>query len=232
MLTMFTSRIAGTVLVAVSVAACGGTVRTGEMRHETAIIDLEQTDSARVELSMSAGDLIVKGGTPKFVDAAFTFNVDAWKPVVEYHPGSLSIKQPSGGSGSGRTENRWDVKLTDQIPLDVVASLGAGDATLELGGLNLRNVNVNLGAGDVTVDLTGEPKRDYSVSVLGGVGDATVKLPKNVAISATARGGIGDISTSGLEQRDGVWINPDNVGAPVTVTVSVSGGVGSIRLTR
>jgi hypothetical protein len=114
----------------------------------------------------------------------------------------------------------------------VVASLGAGDATLELGGLNLRNVNVNLGAGDVTVDLTGEPKRDYSVSVLGGVGDATVKLPKNVAISATARGGIGDISTSGLEQRDGVWINPDNVGAPVTVTVSVSGGVGSIRLTR
>src|SRR5690242_7364142 len=61
MLTMFTSRIAGTVLVAVSVAARGGTVRTGEMRHETAIIDLEQTDSARVELSMSAGDLIVKG---------------------------------------------------------------------------------------------------------------------------------------------------------------------------
>ena len=222
----------GVAAIVLAAAGFGCTVRTGEMRHETAIIDLDKTESARVELSMNAGDLFVKGGTPKFVDAAFTFNVDAWKPVVEYRPGSLTIKQPAGGSGSGQTENRWDVKLTDQVPLDVVATLGAGDATLELGQLSLRSVNVNLGAGDVTVDLTGEPKRDYTVNVLGGVGDATVKLPKNVAISATARGGIGDISTSGLEQRGGVWINPDNVGAPVTVTVSVNGGVGSIRLTR
>jgi hypothetical protein len=42
--------------------------------------------------------------------------------------------------------------------------------------------------------LRGEPKRDYNVQVHGGVGQATVYLPRDAAISATAvKGGIGEI---------------------------------------
>jgi hypothetical protein len=57
-------------------------------------------------------------------------------------------------------------------------------------------------------------------------------LPKDVAIAAAASGGIGSIDTTGLEKRDGVWINPDRLGGPVTVSVDVKGGVGEIRLIR
>ncbi len=58
------------------------------------------------------------------------------------------------------------------------------------------------------MDLRGEPKHDYTVQIRGGVGETVVYLPKDVGIAATATKGIGDISTEGLEQRDGVWINP------------------------
>jgi hypothetical protein len=57
-------------------------------------------------------------------------------------------------------------------------------------------------------------------------------LPKNVAISATAAGAIGEIHIEGLEKRDGVWVNPEHPTAPVTVHVDVKGGVGEIRLVR
>ena len=91
---------------------------------------------------------------------------------------------------------------------------------------------MSIGAGKVDVDLRGEPKRGYTVQIRGGVGETVVHLPKDVGIAATATKGIGDISTEGLEQRDGVWVNPDRIGAPVTVRLDVKGGVGEIRLVR
>ena len=118
------------------------------------------------------------------------------------------------------------------MPLEVTANVGAGEAHLELGRLNLSRVEMNIGAGKVTMDLRGEPKRDYDVQIRGGVGETVVYLPKDAGIAAKATKGIGEISTEGLEQRDGVWVNPDRIGAAVTVRIDVKGGIGAIRLVR
>jgi hypothetical protein len=236
---------AGIVSAAAAVMAasvlCGGChggapVSTGETRHETQSIDLDKSNAAAVEIRMGAGELHLKSGTPKLLDADFTYNVPEWKPVVEYRAGAsrgeLVISQPKSGSTSGNTVYTWDLKLNGQLPLDITANLGAGQADMTLGEMNLRNVVVNIGAGELKMDLRGQPARDYSVIVHGGVGQATVYLPKDVAIAATASGAIGDISASGLEKRNGVWINPDRVTAPVTVHLDVNGGVGDIHLIR
>jgi len=190
-----------------------------------------------VEIHMGAGELHVKAGTPKLLEADFAYNVPEWKPVVEYKAGAsggeLTISQPKDASAHfSNTVYTWDLKLTDQVPLDVTANLGAGEATLELRQMNLRNVSVSLGAGELKMDLRGEPKHDFTVRIQGGVGEATVQLPKDVAISATATGGIGEINATGLEKRDGVWVNPERLNAPVTVHLDVKGGIGEIHLIR
>jgi predicted membrane protein len=94
----------------------------------------------------------------------------------------------------------------------------------------LRSVEVNMGAGQLDVDLRGAPKRSYNVRINGGVGEATVYVPRSVAVEATATGGIGEVSVSGLEKRGGYWFNPAHEHDPVTVRVDVKGGVGQIRL--
>ena len=223
--------------IAALLGGCGfGSVTTGETRNETVSFDFGEATSARVELRMGSGELQVNSGTPKLVEGKFAYNVADWKPVVDYRAGTtgeLKISQPnSSGSSFGNSVNRWDVKLNDDLPLDVTATLGAGEANLVLGKMTLSRVEMNIGAGKVTMDLRGEPKHDYSVQIRGGVGETVVYLPKDAGISAKATKGIGDISTEGLEQRDGVWTNPDRVGAPVTVRLDVKGGVGAIRLVR
>ena len=52
----------------------------------------------------------------------------------------------------------------------------------------------------------------------------------NVGVSATARGGIGDISVDGLERRDDRWVSAGYDRAPVRIHLDVAGGVGDIRL--
>jgi hypothetical protein len=208
--------------------------RTGPTQHESASFDLDQSELTRVELRMGAGELTVSGGSPKLAEADFTFNVASWKPTVEYHStgvrGDLLIAQPDGTVGFGDTEYRWDVKLNDGVLMDVVTKLGAGDARLNLGSMSLRSVEFNIGAGEVRIDLRGNPKRSYDVRINGGVGKATVYVPRSVAIDATAQGGIGDIRVTGLEKRNGRWVNPAQENSPVKIHLDVKGGVGEIVL--
>jgi predicted membrane protein len=114
--------------------------------------------------------------------------------------------------------------------MDLEVHCGAGESHLDLGDLSLRRVNVEMGVGELHMDLRGAPKNDYAVSIRGGVGEATIYLPTGVGIEAEAKGGIGDINTTGLEKRDGRYVNDALGHAKTTVRLNIQGGIGSIRL--
>jgi hypothetical protein len=208
--------------------------RNRHLEHETQSIDLDKSEMVRVELKMGAGELNVDGGSPKLMDADFTYDIPSWKPIVRYNSssfrGQLSVEHPRGSSGGTHVTYKWDLRLNNDVPMDIVAHLGAGQAIMNVGALNLRSVDVNMGVGEVRLDLRGNPKRDYTVNINGGVGQATVTLPNDVGVIANAKGGIGSIDVQGLEKRDGRWINPAHEHAPVTIHVDVNGGIGEIKL--
>jgi hypothetical protein len=208
--------------------------QVGATRHESVHFDLDKSEVITVGLRMSVGELNVKGGSPRLAEADFTYNVDEWKPKAEYHStgtrGDLVISQPDNATGIGDTENRWEVRLNDNVAVDISGKLGAGEARMDLGSLNLRGIDVQMGAGELKLDLRGSPRRSYDVRVEGGVGEATIYLPRDVGISAHAEGGIGDIHTTGLEERSGRWINPGHENSQVTIRLDVKGGVGQINL--
>jgi hypothetical protein len=226
----------GVVAAAVLLATCvSGCEQAGPTEHEHQVVELDSSELTRVHIAMGAGELEVKGGAAKLLEADFSYNVPSWKPTVSHTSkgteGALEITQGSQRStGFSNTENRWRLVLNDAVPMDVAADVGAGQATMKLGSLNLRRVALHVGAGEVEMDLRGNPAKSYSVEVQGGVGQATVHVPASVAISATASGGIGDIKVSGLERRGDRWINARAESSPVTIQLDVQGGVGEIRL--
>jgi hypothetical protein len=108
--------------------------------------------------------------------------------------------------------------------------MGVGEADLNLGGTDLRSLEIKMGVGELRLDLHGVPKRSYDVRIHGGVGEAHVRLPKSVGILATAKGGIGDIHVTGLEQKGRYYVNPGHENDSVIIRVDVTGGVGEISL--
>jgi hypothetical protein len=226
------------VLLAVAVfALCGcnfNEERGGPVQHEAQSIDLDKSEMARVDIKLGAGELELDGGSPKLMEAEFNYNIPAWKPIVHYDASSfrsqLRIEQPSSVHGGSHQTYKWNVKLNDKLPIDLILDLGAGEARMNVGTMNLRTVQVDMGVGEIRLDLRGQPARDYSVNINGGVGHATVYLPNTVGIIANAMGGIGDISVRGLEKREGHWINTAHENSPVTIHVDVKGGIGQIEL--
>ena len=215
----------------VVLSGCADNVRLRPMEHETKTLDLDKSEMTRAELKMGAGELRVGGGAAKLMEGNFDFNDPGSRPQVEYH--STGVRSdieihPSGVTQHGET--KWDVRFNDSVGMDLVVKMGAGEAHLNLGSLNLRSVAFDLGAGQVDADFRGQPKRSYDVRINGGVGQATIHLPKSVGISATAVGGIGEVNVSGLEKRNDRWINPGHENDPVTIRLDVKGGIGQIDL--
>lgn len=222
-------------VAAVVMAGCDINVEhAGQTEHETKVIELDKSEMTRVELKMGAGEMTVNGGSPKLMEADFTYNIPSWKPVVHYDNSSfrsqLTIEQPRGSHGGAHLNYKWDIRLNDKVPIDMVTHLGAGEARMELGTVNLRSLEVNMGVGELRLDLRGKPVRDYDVKINGGVGQATVYLPHDVGIVANAHGGIGSIDVRGLEKQGGRWINPAHEQAAVTIHVDVNGGIGQITV--
>jgi hypothetical protein len=205
----------------------------GPRLHVTKNIELDKADMVRVEMRMGAGELNVDGGSTRLLDGDFDFSAPELEPVVRYQDGSfrgrLTIAEPSHHfGGSGRYQ--WKLRLNNEVPLDVVTHLGAGNAEMNLGSLNLRGVEVHMGVGNVDMDLRGNPKRDYDVEIHGGVGNATVHLPAGVGIVADAHGGIGNIDAEGLEKHHGRWVSAQHENAKVTIHLDIRGGIGNITL--
>jgi hypothetical protein len=208
--------------------------RQGWVQHDTQSIDLDKSEMARVEIKLGAGELQVDGGSAKLMDADFDYNHTSWKPIVRYEASSfrsqLRIEQPGVIHGGSGATYKWNLRFNDKLPMDVDLDLGAGEAHMNLGSMNLRSVQVNVGVGEVTLDLRGKPTRDYTVNLNGGVGHARVYLPNDTGVIANAAGGIGDVSVRGLEKREGHWINPAHENAAVTIHLDVKGGIGQIEI--
>ena len=176
---------------------------------------------------MSCGEV----GREELFEGDFDFNV----PVLEArdrvcggrHHRHAKVSQ---GSTSGNYENSWRLSLDETTPVDLHLTLGAGDAELVLGRVNLQSLAVRLGAGDLVLDLRGTPATSYKVTVQAGAGDTTIRLPAGVGISASTSGLIGDSNVSGLEKRDGRWINPRAEASPVTIDLQVQHAIGDLRI--
>ena len=176
--------------------------RAGPPLHDSQSIERDNSELVRVNLDMAAGTLRVAAGTDKLAAADFQYNVASRKPEVRYSSaagyGSLIVRQPNGGASLGHTKYEWDLSLNRDVPLEIEAHLGAGEAHLDLGSLTLRNLEVEMGAGELDLDLRGTPKKSYEVRIRGGAGEATIRLPSSVGVEAQVTGGIGEVNAAGL----------------------------------
>jgi len=210
-------------------------VQTGPTRHESREFEREDVQSLRLDLHMGAGELRIRGGAEKLARADFSYNVEAWKPNLHFSRvagiGDLRIEQPgSSHSHLGDVTYLWDLQLSNDVPVDLTTRFGAGDARMDLGSLNIRRIEVQMGVGQLQMDLRGKPKHDYDVRVRGGVGEATIRLPRDVGIYASGRGGIGEIRTEGLRRQGDHWVNDAYNDAKVRIHLDIEGGIGSISL--
>ncbi len=236
-LSLFTSSIAVAIVVLASLGCVQPVEKIGPLQNESSSVSAGDAKAVNVQVVMGVGELFLESGARDLMNANFIYNIASWKPEVSYAvsngAGDLKIRQPSGGGASlsGDVLYRWIVRLNDDVPMNLSAILGTGDASLSLGGMALRGLDVKAGASNVTLNLSGPWRRDLNASVASGVGDLTLILPRNTGTMVNVRQGIGSIEAgSGLASRDNSYFNDAYGKTAFTLRVTVTSGVGRTRL--
>jgi hypothetical protein len=207
---------------------------SASVRHDSRTIESQGAKMLRLSIDMPAGELTVSSGSDHLLDADFSHAASWDTPKFEYNvsngTGELKISQDGGQTHIGKSDNTWTLKVNKDMPIDLKIDMGAGQGNLRLRDVDVTNLELNIGAGEVNVDLTGARKTDMKGDIEGGVGQANIRLPKNVGVIVRASGGIGSIEAHGFKHEGGEYTNNAYGKSEKTIRLKVEGGIGQINL--
>jgi len=207
------------------------------MQHLDRTVDRDDAKTVDARIKMNAGDLDISGGATHLLEADFNYRGSIGAPKVDYAisgtTGNLNIYQEDAEVHFNTTsDNHWTLHMANNVPIELHIDMGAGRGNLRLRDINVTNLSLNIGAGQVDLDLTGDRKADLRADIEGGVGEANIRLPKNVGVVVNASGGLGTIDTHGLKEDGNEYINEAYGKTAATIHLKVEGGIGRISLTQ
>jgi hypothetical protein len=131
-------------------------VKTGPTQREELRVELPNAaqDVSSLTLRLGAGELKLEpGDQDALLEGNVTYNVLDFKPTVELDGSSVVVEQGSLQlrgipTFSGKVHNTWDLRLA-KAPLNLVIQAGGYQGRLELGGIDLRRLDISDGASDV-----------------------------------------------------------------------------------
>lgn len=228
-------KIASSLCAVMMLVNCGVVEeRAGPLRNESQSIERQGAESAVANVMMGIGKLRISGGATHLLDAMFVYNIPSWKPIVEYDvngsKGNLTVRQPEQARGAVNARYEWELRLSNELPMDLRVDLGAGTTNLDLRGLDIGTFDLDAGAGQAMVDLTGDWRRDVTATIKAGVGEITLRLPKSTGVRVEIKRGIGAIDTDGLKRDADAYVNDAFGSSAATMNIAITAGVGAIHL--
>ena len=234
-------RMAVVLALVLALGAAGGCTRVRLEGAEPTVsskqVPLGGAESLDVTVDMPAGELTLDGGAAGALDAEFRSGRADWIPEVRY-----DVREGTGHldvSTEGRLRNpiginttyAWDVRLNNDVPVDLTVTLGAGESRLDLSDLDISRLRVTLGAGESVIDLSGEITQDLTADVTSGVGEARIIVPKDVGVLVVGgQDGIGSLVAAGFSRNERGLVNDAYDSADVVVTINVRRGIGETTI--
>jgi hypothetical protein len=206
--------------------------------HFSQTVQAQGAKTVHADIVLGAGDLNISGGSSSLLEADCSYNRSWQVPHLRYEVagtnGNLVLRESGENDvhfGFGNNEgSTWNLRVGNQVPVDLAVKLGAGTGRLYLSGVPLTHLHVAGGAGKVYVDLSGDWKQSFDGRIAAGVGTITVRLPTTVGVRVHARGGLGSVEAPGMQREGDVYENAAYGKSPITLDLDVSSGIGTINL--
>ncbi len=204
----------------------------------TESVELADAERARVLVQMIVGELTISGGATDLMEGQFTYSASRYAPEISYAVreegiGDLEVRQPTATLPGVRVEtddNIWNVNLSDDVPLNLLVQMGAGNTWLDLSSLSLEALDIEAGIGESEIDLSGTWQSDISGHIVAGPERLHLLLPAQTGVRVSITGPVIEVNVVGLQGENGVWVNEAFNDDGPNLFLDIEGGGGQIDL--
>ncbi|WP_214480594.1 toast rack family protein [Bacillus sp. SM2101] len=216
--------------------------RENIIKEEIHEIKEDKAKELEVLLYYGAGYLNVSNGAKGWAEGTFKYEDVEVKPDVSYDlimdKGTITVKQPDKASiiddfnaaFSSSQNNRWDIHLTDKIPMELNINAGATYTELDLRGLQLNILNINSAIGELTIDLSGDWEKSFDVTLKKAMGSTKIYLPSDVGVKINSNKGFQSTNFKRLfSNTDDFYVNNAYENADVIVNINTILTTGDIE---
>ncbi len=195
--------------------------------------EIGDTNKADVDIAMAAGEMNIGVLDDSNALIAGEVSVGTWQEIrSEYKiQGStgyyfLRSLNPVFYPGNDWT---WNLGLTPDIPLDLDASMGAGEMELELREVAVASLDASQGVGELKVILPEGVSMDGDISQ--AIGEIVIFVPEGVAVRVEVSKAISNLDVPGdFEKRGDYYYSPDYETADEKIDLDVSQAIGNIEV--
>jgi len=205
-----------TIALLASTLACGISVNVPSVQTgPTQTLEIDETlpgGSGVTELTieMAAGKLNIEPAADNKLSGRVDYNVSEWMPTITSDSNSLRLSQLNNktfGNFTGNDViNDWDLKIGNEVPLDLTVNAGAYKGRIDLSGVMLRRLEINDGAsdGDVKFNVPNPETMEKLVYRTGASKVSLYGLANANFTSMSFDGGAGDylLDFSGTLNQD------------------------------
>lgn len=199
--------------------------------------------SLALRVEGGAGSYTVAGGASALVEARSSGGEISVRESRRGDAADVRV-QPSGFGGDviafgGGPPVNVDVRVASDVPVSVRVSGGAGDFTVDLRDILLRDARIETGASKLELTL-GKPSGDVPIRVQAGAATLVVIVPADVEVRITTSGGmlstttenarLGAGSSSALARNASVVETTGYAAAKDRVTLTIEAGASSITI--
>ena len=210
----------------------------GEM--ETVSIPVNNTRKAIINLQHGIGKLVLESGTEpgEILQGTFTQGV-VHSTKKQGDRTMINLKLSNRGFpviifpwfiGTNQ-QFRWTLRLSKEIPLELIMKIGANEAILDLSELNIEKLRLETGVSSTLLKLPASASYTNAV-ISAGVVSLTIDIPEHVAAKIRYSGGLMDfrIDRSRFPKTGGFYQSPDYDSASQKVDLKIDGGIGSVNI--
>ena len=207
---------------------------TEEDKETSITVKKDKAKELDVELELGIGEISVQKGAKEWVEGNAIYSLKKLKPRVRYdlrgNQGEVEIEHKDQKRFKiSDIKNQWNIKLTDEIPINLSVNTGAAMANLDLRGLKIQDLDIETGVGELSIDLRGDWEKSFEADIETGVGQTTVYLPSAVGVKIIIEKGIGTANVVGfISKGENVFVNEAYEDADVILTVNAEMGVGEV----
>lgn len=198
---------------------------------------LEEATEARVYIGTGVSRLSLRGGAdPGLLIQGSVVPLDYEELDQRYEVDGASLRYTLQSDYGGpwsiprpNAQGRWDLNLSQEVPIDLTLSTGIGESNVDLSGVKLTDLRLTSGIGQTTLTLPDSGQ--FKARISCGMGETTIRIPDSLAARIDVDMGFGDVRVSGnYVSEGGLYISENWSTAEDRVEIDVEGGFGPVRI--